>query len=66
LSFIRTLKDSCTRLSPAVPLLRWSVRRELQLFLDWYNSDRPHMTLEGATPDEVYFTRWPACRAPVF
>jgi hypothetical protein len=36
------------------------------LFLDWYNSARPHMTLKGATPHEVYFKRRPACRLPRF
>ena len=25
---------------------------------------RPHMTLEGSTPNEVYFRRWPAKRLP--
>jgi hypothetical protein len=64
--FIRTLKDSCTCMLPVVPLLRRSFLRELQLFLIWYNGDRPHATLEGATPDEVYFRRCPTCRAPRF
>ena len=31
-----------------------------------FNQHRPHMTLNGATPDEVYFQRRPACRAPRF
>jgi hypothetical protein len=39
---------------------------ELSLFFDWYNQDRPHMTLKGDTPDEVYFNRRHACRAPRF
>jgi putative transposase len=64
--FIRTLKDRCTRVLPVVPLLRRSFQREMQLFILWYNADRPHSTLQGATPDEVYFARRPACRAPRF
>jgi transposase InsO family protein len=64
--FIRTLKDSCTRVLPVVSLLRRSFQHELQLFIDWYNTDLPHTTHEGATPDEIYFARRPACRQPRF
>jgi transposase InsO family protein len=64
--FICTLKSSCTRLLPVVPLLHRSFQRELQLFGQWYNADRPHGTLQGATPDEVYFRHRPACRSPRF
>jgi hypothetical protein len=35
-------------------------------FIDWYNADLPHTTLEGATPDEIYFARRPACGQPRF
>jgi hypothetical protein len=48
-----------------VPLRLGAFRREVALFFAWYN-DRPHTTLHGATPDEVYFGRRPACRAPRF
>ena len=34
--------------------------------LPHFNQHGPHMTLDGATPDEVYFQRRPACRAPRF
>jgi putative transposase len=64
--FIRTLKQSCTRVLPVLPLLRRSFQRELQLFQRWFNQERPHSTLAGATPDEVYFGRRHACRAPRF
>jgi putative transposase len=64
--FIRTLKEGCTRALAIVPLVPRSLRRELSLFFAWYNRDRPHMTLSGATPDEVYFNRRPACRVPRF
>ena len=32
----------------------------------WYNGHRPHMTLKGSTPDEVYQGRHPTCRYPRF
>jgi transposase InsO family protein len=63
---IRTLKNEGVRRLACVPLLRRSLWRELQLFVLWFNSDRPHTTLTGATPDEVYLGRRPACRAPRF
>ena len=64
--FMRTLKDGCTRLLPVVPLTRPGMQQELSLFLRWYNVHRPHTTLKGATPDEIYFGRRPACRVPRF
>jgi putative transposase len=64
--FIRTLKDGCVRVLPVVPLLRRAFAHELQLFVTWYNTHRPHTTLKCATPDEVYFRRRPAVRAPRF
>jgi len=30
----------------------------------WFNAERPHTFLGGATPDEIYFGRMPACRKP--
>jgi transposase InsO family protein len=62
--FIRTLKSECCRRLAIVPLLSRSFQRDLTLFQSWYNSQRPHTTLKGATPDEVYFGQRPACRAP--
>ena len=62
--FIRTLKSECVRLLPLVPLRHASFVRELRLFSHWYNGNRAHTTLGGATPDEVYFKRRPACRQP--
>jgi transposase InsO family protein len=62
--FFRTLKDGCTRLLVVVALRRQTSRNELHHFVRWYNRHRPHMTLDGATPDEVYYGRRPACRAP--
>jgi putative transposase len=63
---IRSLKDECCRLLAVVSLLRPSFRHELELFMTWYNGARPHTTLAGATPDERYFQRRPACRKPRF
>ncbi len=71
--FILTMKDQCTCLM-LVPLRRDSFRKELQFFAGWYNEHRPHTTLRGKTPAEVYYqlpgtnrafrfeprSRWPA------
>ena len=37
---------------------------ELNHFFAWYNACRPHTTLEGGTPNEVYFRLRPANRRP--
>jgi putative transposase len=63
--FIRTLKSECTR-RLLVPYERNALHRELALLENWYNEHRPHDTLDGATPDEIYFGRRPACREPRF
>ena len=63
--FWRTLKEGL-RAATRVPLLRRSVHREVDLAISWYNRNRPHMTLGGATPDEVYFAHRRACRQPRF
>ena len=60
---IRTLKDECTR-RILVPQRQTRFRRELLCFLGWYNEYRPHMTLDGGTPNEVYFRKYPANRRP--
>jgi len=61
--FIKTLKDETTR-RILVPFHRETFRRELVLFRDWYNEHRPHMTLAGKTPNEVYFKRRAANQQP--
>ncbi len=48
---IRTLKNGCTR-RILVPQRRREFSDELLSFQDWYNEHRPHMTLEGNTPNE--------------
>ncbi len=47
-----------------VPGLRQPFQRELECFVTWFNGFRPHASLEGQTPNEVYFRRQPANRKP--
>jgi hypothetical protein len=37
---------------------------ETKLFFNWYNEQRPHMTLSGKTPNEVYYHRHAANAKP--
>ena len=60
---ILTLKDECTR-RIWVPLRRETFRRQLGSFSIWCNEHRPHMTLGGRTPNEVYLGERPAHRRP--
>jgi len=60
---IRTIKEECTR-RILIPQRRIEFRRELLSFLEWYNEFRPHMRLDGSTPNEVYFGQSPANRCP--
>jgi hypothetical protein len=62
---ILTLKQGIGWL-PLVPLRRGVFLRELQLLAAWYNSHRPHMSVDGRTPDEVYHALRPANRQPRF
>jgi len=62
---IRTLKSECTR-KLLIPYRREDFRRELSLFVTWYNQDRPSEALDGRTPEEVYRNLAPACLAPRF
>ena len=63
--FIQTIKVECTR-KLLVSLRSKTFRRELSWFTVWYNQHRPHTTLGGRTPDEVYFHQRPANRSPRF
>ncbi|MDR3111013.1 MAG: DDE-type integrase/transposase/recombinase [Planctomycetaceae bacterium] len=60
---ILTYKDGCTR-RILVPLSKNEMANETRLFFNWYNEYRPHMTLLGKTPNEVYFHRHPANAKP--
>jgi putative transposase len=64
--FIRTMKELLRLELPLVPLRREQFRRKAALVLAWYNAHRPHMSLDGKTPDEVYFRLRPANRSPRF
>ena len=59
--FILTMKTLCTR-GIHVPVRRETLREELNRFASWYNGHRPHMTLKGATADEIYRGQRPTCR----
>ena len=61
--FILTMKNEGTR-RYLVSLRRETFRGELVLFIDWYNEYRPHKTLGGKTPEEVYHHRYSANRKP--
>ncbi len=61
--FILTMKNECTR-RILVPQRREDFRCQLVCFTNWYNVWRPHMTLRGRTPNEVYFGQRPANRRP--
>jgi putative transposase len=51
--FWLSLKQECVRVV-LVALRREEARREIVYFIDWFNQHRPHMALEGRTPEEVY------------
>jgi hypothetical protein len=63
--FVQTVKIECTR-RLVVSLRAKTFRQELSWFAIWYNQHRPHTTLRGRTPDEVYCQQRPANRIPRF
>jgi putative transposase len=60
---ILTYKECCTR-RILVPLSKNEMAHETKLFFSWYNEYRPHMTLSGKTPNEVYYNRRAANSKP--
>jgi putative transposase len=50
---IQTIKRDCTR-RIVVPYRKCAMERELSLYSDWYNGERPHTSLDGATPGEIH------------
>lgn len=60
--FHRTVKESFRLL--IVPEEQAESERELSLIIKWYNEHRPHDTLGGKTPNEVYFSRPAANEQP--
>ena len=61
--FILSLKNECTRII-LVPLRADAFHLELTYFANWYNHNRPHSSLNGKTPHEVYHDLLPACECP--
>ena len=60
--FHRTLKEILCLIT--VPEHQPDFEHEVGLVIDWYNEHRPHETLGGRTPNEVYFLRPPANEQP--
>ena len=56
--FWRSLKDECFRFV-GVPLALPVMRGRLADYVRWYNEERPHQTLRGATPAERLAKRKP-------
>jgi transposase InsO family protein len=54
--FIRSMNQDCTR-CVLVPMSLAAMRLELSVYATWYNTERPHMKLAGATPREVFANR---------
>jgi len=61
--FILSLKNESTR-AIFVPLRGEAFHRELTWYTEWYNQRRPHSSLDGQTPHEVYHDLLPACERP--
>jgi transposase InsO family protein len=61
--FMLTLKNECMRIV-LVPLRTDAFQLELTCFSNWYNHSRPHSSLHGRTPHEVYHDMLPACQRP--
>jgi transposase InsO family protein len=62
--FHRTFKELLRQTT--IPEEQTEYEEEAQLVIRWYNENRPHMTLDGKTPNEVYFSRDPANEQPRF
>ena len=60
--FHRTLKD-ILRLA-TIPEEQSQYEQEASLIIDWYNEHRPHNTLDGKTPNEVFYSRPAASEQP--
>ena len=63
--FIRSLKEEGLR-KILVSICQGTFHQQVLSYTAWNNIHRPHTFLNGATPDERYFGRRPANRAPRF
>jgi transposase InsO family protein len=63
--FIRSLKQEGLR-QTLVSTFQGTFQQEVLSYAAWYNEYRPHTTLGGATPNEVYFGLRPANRLSRF
>lgn len=62
---VKSLKDEFLR-RILVPLSLETTRRQLSWYALWYNEHRPHQSLGGRTPREVYEAQSPANEKPRF
>jgi transposase InsO family protein len=60
---ILSLKNECTRII-LVPVRSDAFHLELTSYANWYNHSRPHSSLNGKTPHEVYHDLLPANERP--
>jgi len=60
---IRTLKEQLSHFR-FLPLCRDEMRQLVLTLVGWYTEFRPHTPLNGCTPNERYFKRFPANRRP--
>lgn len=51
--FFRSLKTECTR-RILIPMRMSEMRHELVLYRRWYNRHRPHQSLRGIPPEQLY------------
>jgi putative transposase len=51
--FIKSLKDEWLR-RLVIPLRLEAMRKELTVYISWFNEHRPHQALAGCTPREAY------------
>ena len=49
---------------PLISFCQGDMRALIRSTSGWYNEHRPHTSLNGRTPNEVYFRRFPANRKP--
>jgi len=61
--FIKTMKTEALR-KILLPFRLPAMQQEIDSFKSWYNEHRPHTTLDGKTPNEVYDNAYPANRKP--